>query len=106
MFYPEVYKHLNKDPFKKKQYGERIFSCMEDLRKKISLDPEMHAWMRCKENRYEDLYEAMIERIEDLIPIGNDVNDPEFEMYNVMHERSFYNIWTNDLLRHMLNYKR
>ena len=106
MMYPEVEKYLNNKPFDKKYYGERIFNCIEELSKQISADKQMHAWMRCKDNRYEDLYDEFIKRVENLIPIGNDVNDPEFEMYNMMHRQPFYNIWTNDVLRLIIKLKR
>ena len=32
--------------------------------------------------------------------------DNAFVLYNVMHQEKFYNIWTNDLLRHIMQYKR
>jgi len=105
MFYPEVYKYFKKYPYEKEKYGERVHKCIENLRKQISRDPQMHNWLSCEENRYEDLYEILLEHVENLMPTGKDIHDPLFELYNYMHRQSFYNIWTNDLLSFMLRCK-
>ena len=105
MFYPEVEKYLKREKFHK-NYCERIYACIENLRKQISTDKQMHAWLSCKDNRCEDLYNELIKQIENLIPFGNDIYDPVFEIYNIMHNQPFYNIWTNDLLRHLISNKQ
>ena len=104
MFYPEVDKYYQKDPYLKEKYGKQIWDCMEKLRNQISKD--MHYQICCKDNRYEDLYEVFIEKIEQLFEVGTSVTDDAFVLYNVMHQEKFYHIWTNDLLRHIMRYKR
>ena len=101
MFYPEVDKYYQKDPYLKEKYGKQIWDCMEKLRNQISKD--MHYQICCKDNRYEDLYEVLIEQ---LFEVGTSVTDDAFVLYNVMHQEKFYHIWTNDLLRHIMRYKR
>ena len=103
MCYPEVEKYYKKNPYIKEMYGKQIWDCMENLRYQISKD--MHYQICCKDNRYEDLYEVFIEKVEQLFEIGTSVTDDAFVLYNVMHKEKFYHIWTNDLLRYIIRYK-
>jgi len=102
MILPETNKYLEKDKFIQERYGEKIYNCIEEVCKSINMDAQMHQCICCKDNRYEDLYEMFIEKIETFFPIGEDVHDPMFSLYNVMHRTDFYEIWTNDLIKQLI----
>lgn len=106
MFYPEVEKYLNKDRYVTENYRTLVLDVLDSLYKQLSADKEMHAWCRCKDNRYADLYDEFIKKVENIIPTGKDVYDEDFRMYNFLHNDDFYNIWTNDVLRLLIKMKR
>lgn len=104
--YPEVEKYLSKDKFYIEFYKTPILNIINGFYKQLSADKEMHSWCRCKDNRYEDLYDAFIEKVENLMPTFNDAHDDNFRIYNFLHDDDFYNIWTNDVLRLLIKMKR
>lgn len=107
MMYPNIEKYFDSDKFHCENYRARVISFIDSLYKQLSCDMDLHKWCRCKDNRYEDLYNAFIEKVENIItPARQDIHSEEFFMYNFLHNDDFYNIWTNDVLRLLIKMKR
>lgn len=106
MMYPEVEKYFKQDKHYNNVYAKPILNILDCFYKQLSADREMHDWCRCKENRYEDLYDAFIKKVENIMLTFTDVNDKNFSLYNFLHNEDFYNIWTNDVLRLLIKMKR
>ena len=108
MLYPEVEKYFKKDRYICEKYRARTLELLDYLYKQLSADKEFHNWCRCKDNRYEDLYEAFIEKVENIMLTEDDDQSEDWRviMYNFLHNDDFYNIWTNDVLRLLIYLKR
>ena len=101
-FVNDKYNHLS-------GYRNVIDDSLTTIYNKLCGNKKFMSWITCDVNSYDNLYEEFIKLAQDIL-LDNyylfGENTDLFRTYNVMTQKEFYNVWTNDLLTFMVNQAR